>query len=245
MRGPQALRLIGGFAVVFAVFQVAAAALRSERGEWGLLVAALVVGALSIVEATLHGRSLSQAPWALGLGRPRMLGVAVALALSALLLAVVPLYGGVTGSDAVLHSGWLSLLPGLFAQGGVAEEALFRGYLFGHLRRRLPFWRAAGLAAIPFVVAHLCLFATLPVPVAVASILLATVMSFPLSRLYELAGNTIWAAAILHFVVQATPKLVAMPDGASFPLVWIAAGGAIPWLVFLIRCVPQAERAAD
>ena len=41
----------------------------------------------------------------------------------------------ITGSSVVLLATTLVLLPGLLAQGGIAEEVLFRGYLFGHLRR--------------------------------------------------------------------------------------------------------------
>jgi hypothetical protein len=82
--------------------------------------------------------------------------------------------------------------------------------------------------------------------VALASIILSTIISFPLSRLYELGGSTIWAPAILHFIVQATPKLVAMPGDTTFPLVWIAASGAIPWLTFIIGSghPPHREQTA-
>jgi membrane protease YdiL (CAAX protease family) len=44
----------------------------------------------------------------------------------------------------------------------VAEEVLFRGYLFGHLRRGRSFWRAAVLSMLPFVCVHLLLFFTMP-----------------------------------------------------------------------------------
>ena len=49
-------------------------------------------------------------------------------------------------------------LPGLFAQAGIAEELLFRGYLFGHLREGRSFWRAALLSMPPFLAVHLLLF---------------------------------------------------------------------------------------
>jgi membrane protease YdiL (CAAX protease family) len=236
-RGPtprDLLALFAGFIAIFAIFQVAAEGLGSERGEWGLAVAAIVVAALAAVEALLHGTRFARAPRALGLGRPRRQGLIAGAAVSATLLLVVPLYLALTQAAVSMHPAALFLLPGLFAQGGVAEETLFRGYLFGRLRRSLTFWRAAGFATIPFVAAHLYLFATLPWPIALASILLSVVISFPLSRLYEISGNTIWGPAILHFAIQATPKLVEVSDDALFPLVWIAASGAIPWLVFLV-----------
>ena len=135
-----------------------------------------------------------------------------------------------------LYPGWISLLPGLFAQAGIAEEVLFRGYLFGHIRRGRTFRRAAALSMAPFVGVHLVLFFTMPWPIAFVSVLLAVVISFPLARLFELGGNTIWAPALLHFVVQATVKVVVFSQGAeSFALAWMAASATIPLLVFAVK----------
>jgi hypothetical protein len=88
------------------------------------------------------------------------------------------------------------------------------------------------LATVPFVAVHLVLFATMPWPVALAAVLLSTIISFPLARLFELGGNTIWAPAILHFVVQATIKIVETPGDTGLPIAWMAASMIIPWLVF-------------
>jgi membrane protease YdiL (CAAX protease family) len=127
-------------------------------------------------------------------------------------------------------------LPGLFAQAGIAEEVLFHGYLFGHLRVGRTFWRAAAASMLPFVSVHLVLFLSMPWPIALASVLLAVVISFPLARLFELGGNTIWAPALLHFVIQATVKIVVFPHGAqSFALAWMAASAIVPLLVFTVK----------
>lgn len=131
---------------------------------------------------------------------------------------------------------WYLLVPGLFFQAGIAEETLFRGYLFGHIRKKYSFWKAAVISAVPFVLVHLIMFYSLPFAIAAASILLSVVLSFPLARLFELGGNTIWAPAILHFVVQGTVKvLVASAESAqTFPLFWIAVCAIIPLIVFLL-----------
>jgi membrane protease YdiL (CAAX protease family) len=171
----------------------------------------------------------------LGFGRPATLGLNVTMGLGLLLLATIPVYAVLRGASLAATPGWMWFLPGLFAQGGVAEEALFRGYPFRHLRRDKPFWRAAGLAAVPFALVHLYLFATLPWPIALASILLATVISFPLAHLFELGGNTIWPPALLHFIVQGAVKVLAVPGDTAMPLVWIAASAALPYLAFLYR----------
>jgi membrane protease YdiL (CAAX protease family) len=110
---------------------------------------------------------------------------------------------------------------------------LFRGYLFGRVRRERSFWPAAGLAALPFVVVHFHLFAIFPWPVALASVLLALILSFPLAYLFELGGSTIWPPALLHFTVQGALKVLDLGGDALLPLIWIGASVAIPYLVFL------------
>ena len=141
-----------------------------------------------------------------------------------------------TGLAPAPYPGWLALLPGLFAQAGVAEEVLFRGYLFGRIRVGRSFWRAAALSMVPFVGVHLVLFISLAWPIALASVLLAVVISFPLAHLFELGGGTIWAPALLHFVIQATVKVAVFPHGGeSFALAWMAASAIVPLLVFTVK----------
>jgi membrane protease YdiL (CAAX protease family) len=210
----------------------------------GLVVGALVVGVLFAVERLLFGASWAGAAQRLGFGRPTGRGIAAGAGAALLMLLVIPAFLAGTGASATAHPGWALLVPGLFAQAGIAEESLFRAYLFGHLREGRPFRRAALVAAVPFVAVHLALFLTQPWPIALASVALAAVMSFPLAHLYELGGRTVWAPAILHFVVQGAIKLVVVPGeaGAVLPLVWIAASAALPWLAFL---VPRGAGAGD
>ncbi len=155
--------------------------------------------------------------------------------IAALLFIVIYAFVQASGSRLSLFPSWWALLPGLFAQAGIAEETLFRGYLFGHLRVGRTFWRAASLSMLPFVGVHLVLFFTMPWPIALAALLLAVVLSFPFAHLFELGGATIWAPALLHFIIQATVKiLVVSPDSATFPLVWMVASGLIPLLSLLV-----------
>jgi membrane protease YdiL (CAAX protease family) len=229
-------RLLGGLAAVFALFHGLALGLGSDRGQAGLLVAAAVIAALLAVEWALFGQTPAAALRSLGFGRSRTDAMLAALSVCLLLLVVIPIYAAaLRGGRLAVHPGWLWLLPGLFAQSGIAEEALFRGYLFGRLRRGRSFWRAAMLATVPFALVHLILFATMPWPVALAAVLLSIVMSFPLARLYELGGNTIWAPALLHFTVQGAIKVLEVPGDATLPLVWMTAAAVIPFLVFAVR----------
>jgi membrane protease YdiL (CAAX protease family) len=241
--GPFWRRLGPSVVLLFLLLHGSASALGSFRGEAGLLVGALVVAACLVAERVLWGSGFAEAFRELGLGVPTARSLGAALGVGVGLLMTVPGFAWATGAHSTMAPGWLALLPGLFAQGGIAEEVLFRGYLFGHLRRRHTFWRAALLSAGPFVVAHLLLFATMSWQVALASTVLAFVVSFPLSHLFEVGGRTIWAPALVHFVMQGTVKVVEMSGASSlWPLVWMAACAVVPWLAFAIRAAgPGSE----
>ena len=228
--------LVLSVAAIFLLLHSSAAALGSLRGEAGIAVGILVVAACLIAQRVLWGMSMPVAARALGLGRPAERSLGVAAGVSAILLFTLPVFAIATGVQATMYPGWLLLLPGLFAQGGVAEEVLFRGYLFGTIRRRHPFWRAALLSAGPFVAAHLLLFVTMSWPVAFAATALAFVTSFPLAHLFELGGRTIWAPAIVHFTMQGAVKVVEMSGSPTgYAMTWMAACAVVPWLVFVIR----------
>ena len=89
---------------------------------------------------------------------------------------------------------------------------------------------------LPFVAVHLLMFFTMPWPVAAASLLLAVVISFPMAHLYELGNATIWAPALLHFIVQGTVKSIHLKgdSAAEFPLVWITACAVGPLLTLFV-----------
>ena len=227
-------KLLGGLIAVFALFQLLAHTLGSDRGQAGLAIAAAVIAALLTIECFLFGRTPAMAMRLLGLGPPTALGIIVAAALSGMLLAVIPVYASMRGAPLAVYPGWMWLLPGLFAQAGIAEEVLFRGYLFRRLRRGRSFWKAALLSAVPFVAVHLFMFATLPWLIAFAAVLLATAISFPLAHLFELGGHSIWGPALLHFTVQGAIKVLEVPGDAFMPIVWMAASATIPCLAFFI-----------
>jgi membrane protease YdiL (CAAX protease family) len=230
------LRLLAGLALVFALFQAAGQHLGSDRGQAGAAIAALVLSALVLAERWLFGTPTKHVLQSLGFGRPDWRGIAAGAAVSALLLILIAALGLGLAGPLTMQPGWHLRLPGLFAQAGIAEEALFRGYLFGRLYRGRSFWRAATLSMLPFLAVHLILFATLPWPIALASLALAAVLSFPLAHLYVLGGNTIWAPALLHFVTQGTLKVVVIPAEAAttVPILWMAACATIPLLAFAV-----------
>lgn len=236
-RAMRMAKVLVGFLVIWAALDRSAALLGSFRGEFGIIVCVLVLAVAIGVEILFFGAKPAEALRALGLRAAPRRSVIATLALSAMLLSFFPLYAGIAGVPLHIRDDWYWLLPGLFAQAGIAEETLFRGYLFRHMREGRSFWRAGVLAAIPFVAVHLLLFATLDPAVAAASLALSVSMSFPLAWLFERAGNSVWPPAILHFVVQGAIKLVEVPDSAmsGMAMVWIALAAVAPWLVFALR----------
>jgi len=228
----------GVFAVLavalFGLFHATATVLGSDRGQYGVVVALVVVSALLACERMLSGRPLSDCAARLGLGAPRPRGFVLAAGIAVLLLVFVPLSLGIVGARAALLDGWKGSLIGLFAQAGIAEEALFRGFLFRRLRPGRSFRRAVVLSSGPYLVAHLPLFGSLPWPYAAAALGLAAATSVSLARLFESGGWTIWPPAVLHFVVQGTVKVLALDElPPSFPVLWMMASAVLPLLVLL------------
>lgn len=93
------IRLGASVLALFAIFQWSAAALGSDRGQAGVIVCALVVGATLLCERALFAKTTAAATEAIGLGRPRAIGLAAATEIAVLLLMVVPVFLAVTRSS--------------------------------------------------------------------------------------------------------------------------------------------------
>lgn len=227
---------LAGFVILWLVLDRTAAALGSYRGEAGLAVCIMTLAVAIMIEAALSRRS-PLATWRLlGFGAPKRDALAWSLVLCTAMLSFYPLYALTSGVDITLHPNWMILAAGIFAQAGIAEETVFRGFLFRRFREGRLFWRAALLAAIPFVAIHALAFFTMEFPIALASLLLAVSISFPFAWLFERSGNSIWACALVHVVVQGSIKLVVVEE-ASFTAVavlWMTISGLAPWLFFFV-----------
>jgi membrane protease YdiL (CAAX protease family) len=207
----------------------------SARGEMGILVCLVVVGAATAIEILMTRVPPGRALAALGLGGTKASGLLWAIAFSAAMLCFYPLYSIFTGIALRLRPDWLALLPGLFAQGGIAEETVFRGFLFRHIRTGRSFRQAAILSSIPFVAVHLLLFSSMDFAIALAALFVAVSISFPLAWLFERSGDSIWPPALVHFVVQGSIKLVEAPGEAfsAMAITWMLLSAFAPWLLFL------------
>jgi membrane protease YdiL (CAAX protease family) len=158
------------------------------------------------------------------------------------LLAFYPLFAGTTGAELTPRPAAAILAAGILAQGGVAEEVVFRGFLFRRLRQGRSFWRAALLSAIPFTAVHTTLFFSLDFAIALASLIVALSLSFPLAWLFERSGGSIWPPAIVHAVVQGSIKLVEARADVfmSMAVVWMIISAVAPWTLFALKSRPVA-----
>jgi membrane protease YdiL (CAAX protease family) len=232
-----------GFAALYLLLDRTAAQLQSFRGEWGALIVLLVIGAALVIEWLIARRAVLAIAGDLGLRGSKPAALAVAIGLSLILALVLPIYGLITGRSIHLIDGWPLLAIGIFAQAGIAEETIFRGFLFRHFRRGRSFWRAAVLGAIPFVAVHLVLFWTMEPIVAAMALLVSVSLTFPFAWIYEQAGNSIWPPAILHAVVQGTIKVIDTGDGPHMAIVWMLISAIVPWTVFLLLRKPAESGA--
>ena len=158
----------------------------------------------------------------------------VSVIVTAVMAAFFPLYSIATGVPIVLRSDWVWILVGAVALNGLAEETLFRGFVFGHLRQAgQSFWRAGFTSLLIFAVVHLYLFTANPPLVAGLATMVAIGAALPLAFLYERAGNTIWAGAVLHVGAHVF-RFVEVPEAEymTVAVIWLVLQIGVPFLIF-------------
>ena len=225
-----------GFFIGWLALDRLAVALGSFRGEWGLPVALATLAVLILFEIIAFRTPLRDIPKALGFVRSRLRPSLAILVLCLALIGFLPAYALATGTPIALDPAWPIRAIGIFLQAGIAEETLFRGFLFRHLRQDRGFWSAALLSAVPFVAVHLILFDSNNWQIALAAVLVSVSLSFPLAWAFERTGNSVWMVALLHAVIQGCIKLVLAPEQSFLPmaLVWMVVSALLPWLLFMI-----------
>jgi len=201
-----------------------------------LIPAAAMIGLAVGLERLIFRHQPRQALHQLGYGRPGRRAVIVALILAGIMLLFFPVLSRVSGVRLSLNEDWLITLVGIIAFNGLAEETLFRGYAFGHLRQASTFLRAGFVSLLLFAAAHLFLFIGNPFVVALAGTLVAVSAAFPMAYLFETGRRTIWAPVIVHAGTHAI-RLVAIPDAVYMPAVtaWLGMQIFLPLLVFAFR----------
>ncbi len=231
--GRSWLRFLIGFTLLWGV--LAGISEIDATGRWGLAIFAAVATAALIVEVILYKAPVRAAVRHLGLGRPNGRALAVAAAVSALILLVYPLTTAVTGADIRMVPNWPWILLGIFAFHGLAEEIVWRGFAFRRLSSGRPF-RTAVLLTMPLIAAaHIPVVVNNGVVVAIGAMLVAAVTSIPFSYLYVTGRCTVWAPALVHTAID-TFKLVVIPAAAitTFSMLLIAVSIVVPLLALAV-----------
>jgi len=230
-------RFLVGFALIYGTLEVMARLLGDAlRMENALLITGVMLVAALVVEMGFFRQSWRQALGAMGLGWSGWRALRVALLISLLQLACYPLITWLTGYRWTLPTNWLWTMIGIFALHGIAEEVLYRAYLFGRLRHGRTFWRAAWLAVILFALSHLPILANQGWVVGGMALALALSSSFPFALLYEQGRRTIWAPALVHGTVDTVIPILAAGGmengGQQAALIWMAFSMVLPYWAF-------------
>jgi membrane protease YdiL (CAAX protease family) len=231
--GRSWIRFLIGAAILWGV--LAGIAEFDATGQWGPLIFAAVAVAAVGVEMVLYRSPARQAIRFLGLSRPSWRSVIVAAAASGLVLLAFPLTTAVTGGQIELVPNWPWILLGIFAFHGLAEEIVWRGFIFRRVNTGRPF-RTAVLWTMPLIaVAHIPVVVDNGIVVAIGAMLVAAVTSVPFSYLYLTGRGTIWAPALIHTAIDSF-KLVTIPATVTptFSMLLIGVSILVPLLVFAV-----------
>ena len=227
------LGFLAGFAVLCGVLLGTSAV--DATGRWGLAILAAVLLAAVGVEQIGRPGSVRAVLRRLGLGRPGSPALALAAAVSGLVLLVFPVTAAVSGTTIALRPDWPWLLVGVFAFHGLAEEVVWRGFAFRRLREGRSF-RAATAWSMPLVAAaHVPIVLTMGPAVGLGAMAVAAVTAVPLAYLYETGRRSVWAPALVHTAIDAF-KLVVLPAAAlpAFSVLIIGVSLTIPLLALAV-----------
>ena len=236
-------RFLLGFVILWAVLAGASSA--DPTARWGPAILAVVVAASFGVSRGLYRLPRHEAVRALGLGRPDRRSLTVSAVISALVLLVWPATVLLSGASIPLRPDWPVALIGILTLHGLAEELLWRGYVFRRLAQGRSFWPAVCWSMPLIAVTHVPIVVTSGAAIGAGAMLVAAVTSIALSRLYAMGGGTLWAPALLHTAIDSF-KLVVLPAAAVpiYPFLIIGFSLVVPLLVLVVpdRKAPIASK---
>jgi membrane protease YdiL (CAAX protease family) len=233
-------RFLLGFLILWAV--LAGTSSGDPTARWGPAILAVVVAASLGVSRGLYRLPRRDAVQALGLGRPDRRSLTVSAVVSALVLLVWPATVLLSGASIPLRPDWPVVLLGILTLHGLAEELVWRGYVFRRLAQGRSFWPAVCWSMPLIAVTHIPIVVTSGPAIGGGAMLVAAVTSIALSRLYAMGGGTLWAPALLHTAIDSF-KLVILPAAALaiYPFLIISFSLVVPLLVLV---VPPARQAS-
>ena len=233
-------RFLLGFLILWAVLAGASSA--DPTARWGPAILAVVVAASLGVSRVLYRLPAREAVRILGLGRPDRRSLTVSAVISALVLLVWPATVLLSGASIPLRPDWPVALIGILTLHGLAEELVWRGYVFRRLAQGRSFWPAVCWSMPLIAVTHVPIVLAAGPAVGVGAMLVAATTSIAFSRLYAMGGGTLWAPGLLHAAIDSF-KLVVLPAAAQpiYPFLIIGFSIVVPLLVLV---VPPTRRAS-
>lgn len=197
-------------------------------------VTALVAAAVALAAGSLAllGVPARRLPDSLGLLRPDLRAVGVAAAGGA--AAVVTALAGarLAGITLTVRSDWPVVLLAVLLFHGLAEELVWRGFVFARLRRGTSFGVAVRRSMPLIALTHVPIVLGSGWLVGGLAVLTAAVTCIPFAYLWEHGRRTIWAPALLHALIDAW-QLVERDYPPLFPAIVMLAAVVVAPLVVL------------
>lgn len=199
------------------------------------VLALVVSGAVLVVSERLTtGRRLGEILDDLGLGRPPTRSMVAATVVGGALVATYLGGAALLGIELQLRSNWPSVLVGALLFHGVAEELVWRGYVYGRFRRTNTF-AGAVLRTTPLIaLTHVPILVSSGLTVGSLAVLTAAITCLPLAYLYDHGHRTVWPPAIVHGLIG-TWQLFDRPFPAELSVVVMCSSILVPLTAFAFR----------
>jgi membrane protease YdiL (CAAX protease family) len=199
------------------------------------VAALLAAGGVLLLSATLTSRATPvEVARRIGLGRPNARGLLAATVVGSAVFATYVVGAALLGIDLEVRANWPTVLAGALLFHGLAEELVWRGYAFGHLRSRHRFWGAMAWSVPLIALTHVPIIAGNGVAIGALAVLTAAVTCLPFAYLWERSGRTVWAPAIVHGL-QGTWQLFERTYDDEFSVLILGTSLVVPLTAFLFR----------
>jgi membrane protease YdiL (CAAX protease family) len=183
----------------------------------------------------VSGTAWADVPEALGLrrwSRPVARSVTLAGLVGGIYLAVLLLGASGLGVTLELRANWATVLIGVLVFHGLAEELVWRGYVFARLRDRCSFAAAVWWSVPLIALTHAPIVISDGWLVGLLATMTAAITCWPFAYLWEYGGRTVWGPALLHGLIG-TWQLFERSYPPSFSILVLGASITVPLMVFL------------
>jgi membrane protease YdiL (CAAX protease family) len=160
--------------------------------------------------------------------------VLAAAVVGAAVIATFVAGAALLGTPLELRSNRFAVLVGVLLFHGLAEELVWRGYVYGHLRRNDSFGGAVARTVPLLALTHLPIIVGNGLAVGSLAVLSAAVTCLPLAYLYDRGGRTVWPPAIVHGAIG-TWQLFDRTYPVEMSLLILCGSIVTPLTAFLFR----------